>query len=66
MRRVVVTGVGDPDRLGRALATEPGVQLFRDFVRIAGLGYDERRLDEVTGYLASSRPRRKRLSSGRT
>ena len=44
----VVTGVGDPDRLSRALATEPGVQLFRDFVRIAGLGYDERRLDDVT------------------
>ncbi|HYN75733.1 MAG TPA: DUF881 domain-containing protein [Candidatus Limnocylindria bacterium] len=44
----VITAVGDPDRLSRALATEPGVQLFRDFVPIAGLGYDERRLDDVT------------------
>jgi uncharacterized protein YlxW (UPF0749 family) len=44
----VSTGVGDPDTLSRALATEPDVALFRDYVEIAGLGYGERRLDQVT------------------
>jgi uncharacterized protein YlxW (UPF0749 family) len=44
----VVTAVGDPARLSQALATEPDVALFRDYVDIAGLGYDERRLGTVT------------------
>jgi uncharacterized protein YlxW (UPF0749 family) len=43
-----ITAVGDPERLSHALATEPDVQLFRDYVAIAGLGYDERHLANVT------------------
>ena len=43
-----VTAVGDPDRLSRALADEPGVQLFRAYVDLAGLRYAEKRLGKVT------------------
>ncbi len=44
----VITAVGDPRRLGAALANEPNVVLFRDYVDIAGLGYAEKPLDRVT------------------
>jgi uncharacterized protein YlxW (UPF0749 family) len=43
-----VTAVGDPKLLTTALDQEPGVQLFRQYVDIAGLGYQQRTLDEVT------------------
>ena len=43
-----VTAVGDPERLTRALDAEPRVQLFREYVDIAGLGYDQKKLGRVT------------------
>jgi uncharacterized protein YlxW (UPF0749 family) len=43
-----ITAIGDPDRLGQALDSEPGVQLFRTYVDLAGLGYDQKSLDSVT------------------
>ena len=51
-----ITGLGDPDRLSQALAEEPNVQLFRAYVDIAGLRYDEQRLAEVTLPAAPSVP----------
>lgn len=36
----VVTAIGDPDALRVALASDPGVALFQDFVEDFGLGYD--------------------------
>lgn len=44
----VVTAVGDPAQLSAALADEPNVMLFRDYVAIAGLRYAEKPLDQVT------------------
>lgn len=51
-----VTAVGDQQRLVRALAEEPGVQLFRQYVDLAGLGYSEKRLDAVTLPAAAPAP----------
>jgi uncharacterized protein YlxW (UPF0749 family) len=44
----VIMGVGDPATLSQALAAEPDVLLFRDYVAIAGVRYDEKRLAQVT------------------
>ncbi len=52
----VVTAVGDPDRLAAALADEPSVALFKDYVAIAGLRYAEQRLDDVTLVAAPGPP----------
>ena len=44
----VVTAVGDPTRLRDALAAEPGVALFRDYVDRFGLGYDVTTRRQIT------------------
>ena len=44
----VVTAVGDPTRLRDALAAEPGVALFRDYVDRFGLGYDVTSRRQIT------------------
>jgi uncharacterized protein YlxW (UPF0749 family) len=44
----VITGMGDPDRLQSALADAPAVQAYRSWAAVIGLGYDERRLPQVT------------------
>jgi uncharacterized protein YlxW (UPF0749 family) len=38
----VVTAIGDPQRLGAALAADPDVQVFQQYVVAYGLRYDER------------------------
>jgi len=43
-----VTAVGDPTRLRASLATEPGVQLYRQAVDYFGLGYEVKDEHEVT------------------
>lgn len=35
----VITAIGDPDRLQRALDNDPTVQIYRDYVPVTGLGY---------------------------
>jgi uncharacterized protein YlxW (UPF0749 family) len=35
-----VTAIGNPGRLRRALAADPDVQIFRQYVEAFGLGYD--------------------------
>jgi uncharacterized protein YlxW (UPF0749 family) len=43
----VVAGIGDPDRLSRALDASRGVQLFRSYVAAYGLGFQARRVDAL-------------------
>jgi uncharacterized protein YlxW (UPF0749 family) len=43
----VMTAIGDRARLRRALAAEPGVQLFRSYVAAYGLGYSVHDLSDV-------------------
>lgn len=40
--------IGDPVALQKALDNSPTVQIYRDYVDAVGLGYEVRRLDEVT------------------
>jgi uncharacterized protein YlxW (UPF0749 family) len=44
----VIVGLGDQDAIEQALKKAPGVQLFLDAVQAFGLGYDVKRLDDVT------------------
>lgn len=44
----VITAVGDPDRLGDELAADPGVELYRAWADLVGLGYDVVTLEQVT------------------
>ena len=44
----VVTAIGDRRKLRAALAHEPGVQLFKEYVHEAGLRWSDRDLREVT------------------
>ena len=44
----VVTAVGDPDALMRALASDPDVQIFQQYVAAYGLGYRASRAARVT------------------
>ncbi len=44
----VVSAVGDPAQLSSALADEPNVVLFRDYVKVAGLRYVEKSFDRLT------------------
>ena len=43
----VITAIGDPDRLQRALEDDRAVQIYQEYVDAAGLGYAEEVLDEV-------------------
>lgn len=43
----VVSAIGDPDRLERALDESAGVRLFRSFVAAYGLGFDEQPVRDV-------------------
>ena len=40
--------IGDPAALQKALDASPTVQIYRDYVDAVGLGYEVRKLDEVT------------------
>jgi uncharacterized protein YlxW (UPF0749 family) len=44
----VVTAVGDPDRLTKALDADPDVQIFQQYVAAYGLGYRATRAARVT------------------
>jgi uncharacterized protein YlxW (UPF0749 family) len=44
----VVTAIGDPKRLHKALNSEAGVQLFKEYVHQAGLRWSDRDLRQVT------------------
>jgi uncharacterized protein YlxW (UPF0749 family) len=44
----VITAIGDPGRLQDALAAAPAVQAYRAWAEIIGLGYEERRVAQVT------------------
>ncbi len=44
----VISAIGPPEDLTAALAEEPGVMLFRDYVTLAGLTYSEQVQDELT------------------
>jgi uncharacterized protein YlxW (UPF0749 family) len=44
----VVTAIGDPKRLHKALDSEAGVQIFKEYVHQAGLGWSEHDLRRVT------------------
>ena len=55
----VVTAIGDPRRLRRALDADPAVQIFRQYVAAYGLGYhvsipDNVRLPAYSGPLELS------------
>jgi uncharacterized protein YlxW (UPF0749 family) len=42
-----ISAIGDPKRMGVALDDEPGVTVFRQYVRTYGLGYQVQRSDEI-------------------
>jgi uncharacterized protein YlxW (UPF0749 family) len=44
----VVTAVGDPEQLMQALAANPDVQIFQQYVAAYGLGYRANRAARVT------------------
>ena len=43
----VITAIGDPERLHRALDSSPEVQLYRQYVELVGLRYDTKQHDSV-------------------
>lgn len=53
----VITAIGDPERLQRALDTERSVQLYKEYVDAVGLGYAVEVLDriEAPAYSGSAR-----------
>lgn len=57
----VVTAIGDPGRLSAALAADPQIRLYKQYVIRFGLGYSEQTSDEleIPGY---SRPVRMRYA----
>ncbi|MTD14747.1 DUF881 domain-containing protein [Nakamurella sp. YIM 132087] len=44
----LITAIGDADRMGAALAVQPGVLLFQQYVDGFGLGYQVETMDDVT------------------
>ncbi len=43
----VITAIGDPERLQQGLDDSPEIDIYRQFVRRIGLGYDVRQRDEI-------------------
>jgi uncharacterized protein YlxW (UPF0749 family) len=43
----VITAIGDPERLQDALDTDPAVQIYQEYVEVAGLGYAVETMDRI-------------------